>query len=299
MTGIGRIAIIGFGEVGSMLAQDLAARGNSQIIAWDIQFADPDSVASRALRTRPGVMAATCATAAVHEAELVISAVTAAADCAAAAAAAPDLMRDAWFMDLNSVAPATRRNVASIVEAGGARYVEAAVMSPISTRRMGAPMLLGGGHAREFTPLAQSLGFTGVRFFGPEIGLASAAKMCRSVIVKGMEALVAESLLAARHYRVEDEVLNSLGDLFPATDWPTMSRYMISRSIEHGRRRAEEMGEVAATLREAAVEPWMSVATGKRQEWAPRFAHALQHDDLVPLLDEILAGIHVASREVI
>ena len=244
-------------------------------------------------------MAAACATAAVREAELVISAVTAAEDCAAAAAAAPGLMRHAWFMDLNSVAPATRRNVATIVEAVGARYVEAAVMSPISPHRMAAPMLLGGGHAREFAPLAQSLGFAGVRFFSPEYGAASAAKMCRSVIVKGMEALIAESLLAARHYRVEDAVLKSLDDLFPGTDWPTMSRYMISRSLEHGRRRAEEMGEVAATLREAAVEPWMSVATGKRQEWAPRFAHALQHDDLVPMLDEILAGIHAESRQVI
>ena len=46
--------------------------------------------------------------------------------------------------------------------------------------------------------------------FSDEIGRASAAKMCRSVIVKGMEALLGESLLAARHYGVESAVLESL-----------------------------------------------------------------------------------------
>ena len=88
---------------------------------------------------------------------------------------------------------------------------KAAVMSPIHPKRVASPMLFGGPHAAEFLPIARQLGFIGASVFSDQIGSASAAKMCRSVMVKGMEALLGESLLAARHYGVEDAVLESLG----------------------------------------------------------------------------------------
>src|SRR5205814_2940164 len=77
--------------------------------------------------------------------------------------------------------------------------------------------------------------------------------MCRSVIIKGMEALLAESLLTARRHGVEDAVLASLQDLFPVGDWRALARYMISRSLQHGRRRAEEMREAVKTVAEAGT----------------------------------------------
>ena len=94
--------------------------------------------------------------------------------------------------------------------------------------------------------------------------------MCRSVIVKGLEALLAESLLTARRHGVEEAVLASLPDLFPVGDWRKLARYMISRSLQHGRRRAEEMREAARTVAEAGVEPldepWLcrAPAVGRR-----------------------------------
>jgi 3-hydroxyisobutyrate dehydrogenase-like beta-hydroxyacid dehydrogenase len=114
--------------------------------------------------------------------------------------------------------------------------------------------------------------------------------MCRSVMIKGMEALLAESLLSARHYGVEGEVLESLGNLFPGIDWREKSRYMISRSVEHGVRRSEEMEEAAKTVREAGLVPAMSDACVVRQRWAADFPAALQTDGLDGLLDAIRAG---------
>src|SRR2546429_5318848 len=125
-------------------------------------------------------------------------------------------------------------------------------------------MWLGGPHARAFLPLAQSLGFAGANVYSDAIGAASAAKMCRSVIIKGMEALLAESLLTARRHGVEDAVLASLQDLFPVRDWRALARYMISRSPQHGRRRAEGMREAAKTVAEAGFRPPVSPGRGAR-----------------------------------
>jgi 3-hydroxyisobutyrate dehydrogenase-like beta-hydroxyacid dehydrogenase len=180
-----------------------------------------------------------------------------------------------------------KKQAADAIHGAGGRYVEAAVMSPVPPKRIATSMLLGGPHAEAFLPHAHELGFAGMRFFSAEIGKASAAKMCRSVIVKGMEALLSESMLTARAYGVEETVLKSLEDLFPGPDWKKLSRYMISRTLEHGRRRAEEMREVARTVSEAGLEPHMSAATAERQDWAPQFADALDEAELDDMLDAI------------
>jgi len=291
MTAWPRICLVGFGEVGQILAADLRARGAAELVAWDILFADASSAPARALANGTTASAGATAKEAVAGAALVISAVTAAQDVEATRAAAEGLARDAFFLDLNSVSPGVKQEAAQLIEARGGRYIEAAVMAPVPPKRLATPMLLGGPHAAGFLPLAQQLGFTGATVFSDEVGRASAAKMCRSVMVKGMEALVMESLLAARYYGVEDVVLTSLRDLFPVADWSARSRYMISRSLLHGRRRAEEMREVARTVEGAGLSAFMSTACAARQDWATRYRDASNAETLEAMLDAILASI--------
>jgi 3-hydroxyisobutyrate dehydrogenase-like beta-hydroxyacid dehydrogenase len=285
-----RICLIGFGEVGQVLAADLRERGVQELSAWDVLFADPASIPSRALEGA-GVRAAASAAEALAGASVAISAVTAAECIAVARGAAPSLAAGAVFLDLNSVSPATKAEAAAAIGAGGGRYVEAAVMSPIAPKRIASPMLFGGPHAAAFLPLARQLGFAGATVFSELVGRASAAKMCRSVMIKGIEALLSESLLAARRYGVEDTVLESLNGLLPVGDWRSLSRYMISRSLQHGRRRAAEMREAADAVREAGLEPWMSLACAERQDWAAARAGAISEETLDALLDAVLAGV--------
>jgi 3-hydroxyisobutyrate dehydrogenase-like beta-hydroxyacid dehydrogenase len=148
--------------------------------------------------------------------------------------------------------------------------------------------LLGGPHANDFLSLAQSLGFSGARVFAAEVGKASAAKMCRSVMVKGIEALLTESMLAARKHGVEETVLSSLSDLFPGPDWRKLAQYMISRSLIHGTRRAEEMREVAHTVANTGLQPHMSAACAERQDWAAQYRAAADAESLEAMLDSIL-----------
>jgi 3-hydroxyisobutyrate dehydrogenase-like beta-hydroxyacid dehydrogenase len=281
-----RVCLIGFGEVGQILADDLAKADVRRISIFDILFANLDSIPSRAAAKRNLPEARDAATAA-RGCELAISAVTAASDLDAARATAGGLEPGSFYLDLNSASPGMKRRAAAIIESAGGKYVEAAVMTPFPPKRIASPMLLGGLHAEEFLARARPLGFK-AEVFSPEIGRASATKMCRSVMIKGIEALLMESMLTARRYGVEETVLDSLSDLLPVGDWEKLARYMISRSLEHGARRAEEMREVANTVAEAGVAPLMSSAAAERQDWAARHKAALDKEGLGALLDSVL-----------
>ena len=289
MTAIRTICLLGLGEVGTTLASDLAGRADIVLHSWDLLFGDAQSRPSQALRDLPHVRAADSATAAVQDCDLVISAVTAAQDLPAAESVQSGLRPGAWFLDLNSVSPTTKCAVADLVTHAGGRYVEAAVMSPIAPQRIASPVLIGGPHAENFLAEGLALGFSGMRFCSADLGTAAATKMCRSVIVKGIEALVSEALLTARHYGVETAVVESLADLFPRPDWAEHARYLVARTLLHGTRRAEEMEEVAHTVSDAGVTPYMSEATVARQAWAPQFAAALANEELTAMLDAMRA----------
>src|SRR5262245_2255793 len=178
MPGFSRVALIGFGEVGQTLGADLVTAG-ANVSAYDVLFSEGDSVPSRALARVP-VRAAASAGDAVKDAELVISAVTAAADVEAARSVAPGLAAGAFYLDVNSVSPGMKQACALVIDGAGGRYVEAAVMTPIAPKRIASSMLLGGAHAEAFLDRARPLGFTGANPFSPVIGQASATKMCRS-----------------------------------------------------------------------------------------------------------------------
>ena len=290
MTTPSHVCLIGFGEVGRIFARDLKAAGVRRITAYDPLFSDP---ASRPSRNAIEVGLETCPSAdeAVRDAELVISAVTAAQAMAAARSTLRALAPDAYVLDVNSASPGVKRAAGEAVDAAGGRYVEAAVMSSVPPKGLKTPMLLGGRHAQDFLAFTADLELN-AKVFSEEVGLASATKMCRSVMIKGVEALLAECLLSARHYGVEKTVLGSLGDLLPNPDWEKHARYMISRSLLHGKRRAEEMREVARTVEEAGLQPWMSRAAAERQDWAWLRAQDLtpgevEEPDLYALLDAV------------
>ena len=293
-----RICLIGFGEVGRIFARDLAARGAGHLSAYDPLFAERQSGPSRTA-AEAGVETCASAPEAARGAGLVISAVTAAQALKAARSVVGGLDAGAFFLDLNSASPGTKVAAGKAVDAGGGRYVEAAVMSSVPPKGLKTPMLLGGPHAEAFMAAAGPLDLD-ARLYSTEVGLASATKMCRSVMIKGVEALLAECLLTARRYGVEKTVLGSLSDLLPHPDWEKHARYMISRSLIHGKRRAEEMREAARTVQEAGVEPLMASATARRQDWAYDLARqmtagAADEPDLGRLLDAMRAMIEAEA----
>jgi 3-hydroxyisobutyrate dehydrogenase-like beta-hydroxyacid dehydrogenase len=259
------IALIGYGEVGRILAEDLRARGVA-VSAYDLKL---DSTHGQPLREHAaahGVVLGAAHAQAVHGAELVVSAVTASQAVAVAEACAPALRRGTYFLDFNSASPGAKCRAAEIIDAAGGCYVEGAVMTSVPPYRIKVPLLLGGPHAAALLPRLAELGFA-PKVASDKLGVASATKMCRSVMIKGLEAMVIESFTTARHYGVEDAVIASLQETFPGIAWEKQGAYFFQRVIEHGRRRAEEVLEVAQTVREAGLEPFSAAGTAARQAW--------------------------------
>jgi 3-hydroxyisobutyrate dehydrogenase-like beta-hydroxyacid dehydrogenase len=146
-------------------------------------------------------------------------------------------------------------------------------MTSLPSYRIGVPMLLGGRHAKYQVESLLRLGFAPEVVEG-DLGVVSATKMCRSVVIKGLEAILIESLTAARHYGVETAVLDSLNETFPGIDWQQQASYMFSRVILHGKRRTEEMQEAALTVREMGLVPWSAVACKERQAWMAKLGES-------------------------
>ena len=270
-----RIGLIGYGEVGRIFAEGLMPLpGVMGVGAWDLLFADADTEAGAGARghaAQRGVRACVSAADLCQQSGLVISAVTASNTLAVAREAAQHLAPGSVFLDFNSASPGTKQQAAALVEASGGHYVEAGVMTSVPPYGIRVPMLLGGEMAEALAQRLQAWGLD-AKAVSTQIGIASAIKMSRSVMIKGLEALVIESYATARHYGVEDHVLPTLVETFPSIDWDKQGAYFFSRVVQHGKRRAEEMREAANTVRDAGFEPWLTSAIAQKQDWVARCA---------------------------
>jgi len=267
------IGLVGYGEVGRILAEDLRAAGVESVLAYDIKFGTDADAPLLAHAAQHGVRPMTSHDFLARAADLVVSAVTASQTVAAAAACAPGMRAGARFLDFNSASPAAKLAAARAIEAAGAQYVEGAVMTSVPPYRCKVPLLLGGPGAAALAPALQTLGFA-PRIASEKLGVASATKMCRSVMIKGLEAMVIESFTAARAFGVEEAVVASLHETFPGIDWEKQGAYFFQRVIEHGCRRAEEMHEAAQTIREAGLAPFSAAGSAERDAWMAAQADA-------------------------
>ena len=264
-----RIGFVGFGEAGFTIGNGLRSAGAAPIVAFDINRDDParGQLIQRRARDSQTTLVDSSADLA-RQARIIFSTVTSNAALDAARQAAPFLGPDHIYADLNSVSPAVKREVGEVVRVTGARFVEAAVMAPVGPYGHRVPMLLGGPSASAFVSAMAPFGMKLDVLDGAAIGSAAAVKMCRSIVVKGLEALICECVVAAGAFEADRFVFDSLNESFPGMDWKKLADYMVGRVVVHGERRAREMEEVAETLREIDVEPIMAEATVRRQQWA-------------------------------
>ena len=281
-----RIAFIGFGEAGQTISRGLAAGAKPALRAYDILFGQPGGAPLAAAAKSLGVALARDHADAVREADLVMLTVTASSSLEAARSCLPGLRKGQLFLDMNSVSPKRKIETAALVAPTGAAYVDVAVMAPAAPYLHKVPCLIGGPGAAALAPRAAALGMR-MELVSAEVGQASAIKMFRSIVVKGLEALLVESLTAAAEYGVEDRVLASLQETWPGIDWRKLAGYMIERVVSHGRRRAAEMREVSETLRSIGMEPTMAAAAAARQQWVADLGLTAKTEDRAVLVQAI------------
>jgi 3-hydroxyisobutyrate dehydrogenase-like beta-hydroxyacid dehydrogenase len=255
--------------------------------------------AKRADYAAAKVLGASTAAEAVTGAEAIFSVVTADQAHEAAIATLPGLAKGALFFDCDSCAPQTKSRTSQEVEAAGGRYVDVAVMAAVHPRLHRTPLLISGPHVEAAAAALASLGMSAKIHEGP-VGAASAVKMIRSVMMKGLEALVCECVLAGRKAGVIETVLDSLDDTYPGFDWKKRSAYMLERVMTHGLRRAAEMREVALTVDLLGLKGEMARACVGWEQTIGELGlrtNAAEAADYRVLADRILAALDPAARE--
>lgn len=263
------IGFVGFGEAGSTIASGLRSAGCERTVAYDINREDAirgPLIQRRAAESGTTLLESSADLA--RESRIILSTVTSNAALDAAMQTAPFLTPQHVYADLNSVSPALKQQIGMVVDGAGARFVEVAVMAPVAPYGHRVPMLLGGRAASEFAATLAPFGMRLEVLATGDIGTAAAVKMCRSIVVKGLEALLCECVLGAGRYGADEKVFASLDESFPGVNWKTLADYMVGRVVVHGERRAREMEEVAETLRAIGIDPIMAEATVRRQDWA-------------------------------
>lgn len=259
---IKHIAFIGFGEAGWNFSHGLReVNPELRISAHDIRFPnDPDA------RERAAVLNVTIADAvdaSIAEADLVMSFVVAKASVEVAEASAAVMRQGQVYVDCNSTSPQMKQKVEAAFAGSPVQMVDSAVMSGLPGNRHRVPMNLSGSGAESVAEDLNQLGCVATAM-GETVGAASALKMMRSVMMKGIDALLLECIQGARHYGAAEAALASMADAYPGTDWVARAPKSLSRASEHAVRRASEMREVAETLRAVGVEPLMAEATSRR-----------------------------------
>jgi 3-hydroxyisobutyrate dehydrogenase-like beta-hydroxyacid dehydrogenase len=261
-----KIAFIGFGEAGQAFRKSLAEGEPALTFSAYDKLLDTEGESgpcAQAIRTA-GVALARSTEEAVSQADWVISAVTADQSFIAASTIAPHVRSGQIYFDINSVSPQRKRDSAALFRAG-AIYVDMAVMAPVHPAGHRTATLLAGVLPGSVVQRLGELGFV-FDIAGAEVGAATAIKMVRSLFVKGLEAITVETLLAAEASGCLDHILGSLGKTYPGLKLPGFALYQFERTTRHGKRRAAEMRESAATLNELGLTGRLADAIADVQE---------------------------------
>lgn len=292
-----RVAFVGFGEAAQAFWQGWKSAAVPSARAFDIAT---DIAARRPGKLedylRTGMEGAATLAEALRDADVIFSLVTADQAQAAAAAAAGALPRRALWLDCNSCSPHTKQTCSEFIEGAGGRYVDVAVMAPVQPRLHRTPLLVSGPHCDAALAVLGALGMD-AEAVSDRLGTASAIKLCRSIVIKGLEALTAECVLVGRQLGVEAMVLSTLEETFPGFGWQQRAAHMLERAVVHGRRRSAEMRETAAMIESLGLPGRMSHATAIWQQQIGELELQPQRGDLGASADAILAALNGAGRK--
>lgn len=243
------ISFLGFGEAGQAFSAGFDPKDFSNITAFDVKTDAGSDVAKSKFADYEAANVSGHATLkdALAGAGIIFSMVTADQAHAAACQAASVLDGSPLFFDCNSCSPQAKIKSAAMIEAAGGRYVDVAVMQPVHPTLHKTPIILSGPNAADALAAMASLGMAAEDACG-DVGRASAIKLCRSIIVKGIEALTAEMLLSSKILGVQDVVLQSLEETYPGFNWGKRAPHSLERMAVHGIRRAAEMAETAVMV---------------------------------------------------
>ena len=249
------VAVLGLGEAGGAISQDLAAAG-VRVRAYD-----------PLPRPAEGLIACTDEADAARGADLVLSVNSAKAAEDALRAGLPGMGEGAVWADLNTGAPALKRRLGEVAAAAGVAFADVSLMAPVPGKGLFTPMLVSGPAAPAYAGLLGPVGARITTLDGPA-GEAATRKLLRSVFFKGMAAAAVEALYAARAAGLEDWMRQHIAEELASADERFAER-LETGSHRHATRRAEEMRAASQLLGELGVPARISDAS---RDWLDQLA---------------------------
>jgi 3-hydroxyisobutyrate dehydrogenase-like beta-hydroxyacid dehydrogenase len=256
-----RLVLIGFGEAAYNIASGLKSEGLTDIGAYDINAANPGMsglIQKRAAEV--GVKLFDNLESAYQAGDFIASLTSASVALAVAETIIPHLKAGQVYVDMNSAAPTVKADIAKIPHAEGVAFCDAAVMGTVPGNRHKVPMFLAGDGAEKFKTAFAQYGMK-LTVLNVDAGGASAIKMFKSVIMKGLPQLMFESFEAAQKYGVLDTLVTSLSSSLNGKTVEQLADTFIARTMIHAARRSAEMQDVVTTLESLGVDAAMSRAT--------------------------------------
>ena len=283
-----RFGLLGFGEAGQAIAASLASQNADLCISAYDKAPEDEMICDHVTLLKSAKELAA-------NSDIILSVVTADEAVNAAHQIAPYLTKDHLFLDGNSVSPGTKRAAAEAITLSAGLCCDMAIMAPIHPHGHKTPLLLSGAGEARVTPILSSLDFS-YSWEGTEIGQACLVKMLRSILIKGMECLIAESVTASQAFGLDERILQSAGKTLGIADMPALADYVMERAGTHGRRRAAEMREVAKTLSELGLSNDMSKAIAHYQDRIADMALSNQFRGEIPRDRALIAPLMRAAQ---
>ncbi|WP_425290711.1 NAD(P)-binding domain-containing protein [Spirosoma linguale] len=243
-----KIALLGLGEAGSSFANDLASLG--------VTVVGYDPALKRDLS--PAVTLAYSNAEAVLNADVILSVNLSAVAETIAAEVLPVLRPGQLYAEMNTASPDTKRRVEAIISPSGAQVVDVAIMAPVPPKGILTPFLVSGPGADRFAELLLPLGMN-ISVVSDQTGEAATRKLLRSIVYKGIAAVIGEAVDAGRSFGLEPYIREQILSVVGGND-ALIDRFL-EGSKTHALRRSHELEAVVAMLGAQHVEPVMSRAT--------------------------------------
>jgi 3-hydroxyisobutyrate dehydrogenase-like beta-hydroxyacid dehydrogenase len=282
------VGIISPGDMGSGIGERLVQNGVRVVVALDGRSERTKSLAATAHLENVGSVERL-----VTEASHVLSVLVPAEATAAAERVAQALRATGatpCYADCNAIAPSTTQRVGEIVEAAGARYVDAGIIGGPPRGTVTPRIYASGPHAAELAEL-EEYGLS-IPVIGDKVGQASGLKMCYAGMTKGLQALGTELLVTARKLGLDEHLKAEMGGS------QKILRQWFERSIPgmppKAHRWVGEMEEISKTFADAGMTPSILLGAADMYRWiatTPLGHESPEERDSERGLDEVIASL--------
>ncbi len=262
-----KLGIIGFGEAGYYLTKEFV-ENSVQIFAYDsVVTGGGDRAALVTRRAAENGVTLVNSLEELFDCSEVIFCLTSAGSALPIAKSIEPLLREEQvYADLNSTSPMTKEKIADALASAKGEFIEAAVMNAVPAKKTKVPICVCGKHAEAFAQRLNACGMN-VTAMGEKIGSASALKMLKSVLSKGIIALITETVFCTEKYGLTEKVLSSLKNTIDMMTYEKFCHYVVTQASVHHERLSKEMDEVLETLDGLGENAIMTRATREKFLW--------------------------------